>query len=191
MISRLGYALLALLARQASTGYELSARARRPLGYFWSARHSQVYPELQRLLADGWVRFEAEPGPGPRDKKLYAPTEAGLSMLREWVVQPPDPAPARDELVLKAYAVWAADPVAAARLFASEAELHRERLRSYEQDWRSIESRHGDGPPPVTHPDFGNYATLRCGITYERHRIAWLEWMTLQLSPAPGTHAAG
>ena len=89
MISRLGYAILALLARQPSTGYELSARARRPLGYFWSARHSQVYPELQRLLADGWVRFDAQPGPGPLDKKVYAPTEAGMSMLRDWVVQPP------------------------------------------------------------------------------------------------------
>jgi DNA-binding PadR family transcriptional regulator len=181
MISRLGYAILALLARQPSTGYELSARARRPLGYFWFARHSQVYPELQRLLAGGWVRFEAEPGPGPLDKKVYAPTEAGMSMLREWVAQPPAPAPARDDLVLKAYAVWAADPVDAGRLFASEAQLHRERLRSYEQDWRSVESRHGGGPPPVTHPDFGNYATLRCGISYERHRIAWLEWMSEQL----------
>ena len=113
MISRLGYAILALLARQPSTGYELSARASRPLGYFWSARHSQIYPELRKLLAQGLVRFTARPGPGPRAKKVYSVTEAGLAALREWVIQPPEPAPSRDDLVLKAYAAWTADPAAA------------------------------------------------------------------------------
>jgi hypothetical protein len=29
----------------------------------------------------------------------------------------------------------------------------------------------------VTHPDFGSYATLKCGIEYERQRIAWLRWV--------------
>src|SRR6516165_6614771 len=91
MISKLGYAILALLARQPSTGYELSARARRPLGYFWSARHSQVYPELRKLLAAGLVRFDTAPGPGPRDKKVYSLTDYGMTRLRDWVIQPPNP----------------------------------------------------------------------------------------------------
>ena len=105
MITRLGYAILALLARQPGTGYELSARARRPLGHFWFARHSQVYPELQRLLAAGVVRFDTAPGPGPREKKVYSLTEAGLGILRDWVTQAPQPVHARDDLLLKAYAV--------------------------------------------------------------------------------------
>lgn len=182
MISRLGYAILALLARQPSTGYELSARARRPLSYFWFARHGQVHPELQKLLAAGWVRFDAAPGPGPRDKKVYSLTAAGLGMLREWVVQGPEPERKRDDMVLKAYAVWTADPAAARRLFDDQAARHSERLSTYEEGWREIESGHGGGPPPVTHPDFGNYAALSCGISYERHRIAWLQWMSRQLA---------
>jgi DNA-binding PadR family transcriptional regulator len=186
MISRLGYALLALLARQPGTGYELAARARRPLGYFWAARHSQVYPELRRLLDAGLVRFDAAPGPGPRDKKVYSLTEAGLGMLRDWVPRPPRPANSRDDLVLKAYAVWTADPAAARDLFAGEAARQEEVLSAYEKDWRAVESRHDGGPPPVTHPDFGNYATLRCGISYERHRIAWLRWMSEQLAGQAG-----
>lgn len=184
MISRLGYALLALLARQSSTGYELSARARRPLGYFWSARHSQVYPELQKLLADGFVRFDQATGPGPRDKKVYSLTGAGQERLREWVSQPPAPGHSRDDLVLKAYASWTADPAATATLFASQAALHEARLREYDEDWREIEARHAGGAPPVTHPDFGNYAALKCGIEYERHRIAWLRWVSEQLAAA-------
>ena len=182
MISRLGYAILALLARQPGTGYDLSARATRPLGYFWFTRHSQVYPELQKLLAAGWVRFDTAPGPGPRDKKVYSLTEAGLGLLREWVTQAPQPARTRDDLLLKAYAVWTADPAAARRLFDDQVARHQERLSTYEQDWRAVESRHHGGPPPVTHPDFGNYATLRCGIDHERQRIAWLGWMSQQLA---------
>ena len=182
MVSRLGYAILALLARQPGTGYELAGRARRPLGYFWSARHSQVYPELQRLLDGGWVRYAAMPGPGPRDKKVYSLTEAGLDLLRDWVPRPPEPTPGRDDLLLKAYAIWTADPVPARAMLAGQAERHQERLRAYEADWAAVESRHQGGPPPATHPDFGSYATLRCGIDYERQRIAWLQWMDQQLA---------
>lgn len=185
MISRLGYAILALLARQPSTGYELSARARRPLGYFWTARHSQIYPELQKLLAAGFVRFDPAPGPGPREKKVYAVTDTGLAILREWVAQAPEPAHARDDLLLKAYAIWTAEPAAARRMLAGQVSRHQDRLRAYEEDWARVESRHG-GPPPATHPEFGSYATLKCGIDHERQRIAWLQWLSRQLATPPG-----
>jgi len=181
VISRLGYAILALLARQASTGYELSARVRRPLGYFWSANHSQIYPELHKLLDGGFVRFDARPGPGPRKKKVYTLTDAGMEALAGWVTQPPEPDNSRDDLVLKAYAVWTADRTAASNFFAGQAASHRERLSAYQQDWAWIEARHDGQAPPVSHPDFGNYATLKCGIDYEMQRIAWLEWVSEQL----------
>jgi DNA-binding PadR family transcriptional regulator len=189
MVSKLGYAILALLARQPSTGYELSARARRPLGYYWHAQHGQVYPELRRLLAAGLVSFDATPGPGPRDKKVYSPTAAGMAALRDWVVQPPEPRHVRDNLLLKAYATWTVEPADAAALFAGQRADHAERLREYQEQLRNVESRHGGGPPPVGHPEFGNYATLTYGIGFERHRLGWLEWIVAQLqgtSPNPG-----
>jgi Virulence activator alpha C-term len=109
---------------------------------------------------------------------VYSLTEAGLGLLRAWVTEAPQPERTRDDLLLKAYAVWTADPGAARRLFDDQIAGHRERLGTYEQGWRTVQSRHDGGPPPVTHPDFGNYATLRCGIDYERQRIAWLAWMS-------------
>jgi DNA-binding PadR family transcriptional regulator len=177
MVSKLGYAILALLARQPNTGYELSARARRPLGYYWHAQHGQVYPELRKLLDAGLVRFDAGPGPGPREKKVYSPTEAGMAVLREWVTEPPEPERNRDNLLLKAYAAWTVKPAEAVRLFAGQLAAQTERLREYEDQLRNVESRHNGGPPPAAHPDFGSYATLTYGIGRERHRIAWLEWM--------------
>jgi Virulence activator alpha C-term len=79
------------------------------------------------------------------------------------------------------------DPASARRLFAGQAARHRERLRQYERDWRQIEIRHNGGAPPVTHPEFGSYATLKCGIDHERQRIAWLQWLGRQLT----AHQAG
>jgi DNA-binding PadR family transcriptional regulator len=181
VISRLGYAIMALLARQPSTGYELSARTRRPLSYFWSARHSQIHPELRKLLESGLVCFAAQPGPGPHQKKVYSLTAAGQQELSRWVPQPPaSSGGGRDDILLKAYAAWTADPAATCDLFASQIPRHQERLARYQEDWQRVESRHQGGPPPVTHPDFGSYATLKCGIEYELQRIAWLRWMVEQ-----------
>lgn len=196
--SRLGYAILALLARMPSTGYELSGRARFPLGYFWTAQHGQIYPELTRLLDSGMVRFDTSPGPGPHDKKVYSLTVAGLDELSQWVTQPPRTAhPGRDDLLLKAYASWTAEPAAARRMFGDQIAGHQERLERYLEDWARVESRHGNGPPPATHPDFGSYATLRYGIDHERQRIDWLQWMIgrigdiasvpVQVEPPAGT----
>jgi len=51
-VPTLGYALLALLAKQSNTAYELSQRVRRPLGYFWTARGYE-YALLWCLLSIG------------------------------------------------------------------------------------------------------------------------------------------
>ncbi|HEY3085299.1 MAG TPA: PadR family transcriptional regulator [Candidatus Dormibacteraeota bacterium] len=52
-VTTLGYAILGLLARQSLSGYDLARRLRRPIGFYWTARHSQIYPELRRLTALG------------------------------------------------------------------------------------------------------------------------------------------
>ena len=129
MASALGYAILAVLARNPSTGYELAARLATPVSYFWTARHSQIHPELQRLLADGLVAFEAVPGPGPKGKKVYSITPEGFEALRQWVAKPPADQPVRDELVLTTYAAWMADPGELLAVFHQQAAAHRDGWR--------------------------------------------------------------
>lgn len=181
MTSRLGYAILALLARQPSTGYELSQRAHRPLGYFWTARHSQIYPELAALLEAGLVRYDAAPGPGPREKKVYSLTGAGRRELADWVPRPPVPDKSRDDELLKAYAAWAADPDAVREMLRDRVAEHEKRLAEYQAQQHQVERRHRGGAPPATHPDFASYATLKYGIGYEAWRIRWLRWMIGQV----------
>jgi DNA-binding PadR family transcriptional regulator len=177
MTSTLGFAILTVLARGERTGYDIATAMRRPVGYFWTAGHSQIHAELQKLRAGGLVGYETTHGPGPQDKKVYHLTEEGSAQLRAWVTEPPKERPERDELVLKAYSAWLAEAGLVRRMFAEQLAAHEARLAEYERSEAEI----GD-PPPFGDPSFGNYATLRCGLSYERHRAEWCRWMLGQLS---------
>jgi len=83
-MSTLGYAILGLLAAQPRTGYDLAKLMRAPIGYMWTAHHSQIYPELARLEDDGRVSAAVIDGPGPRDNKRYEITPAGWHALQDW-----------------------------------------------------------------------------------------------------------
>ncbi|GAA3801134.1 PadR family transcriptional regulator [Sphaerisporangium flaviroseum] len=176
MTSTLGFAIMAVLARGARTGYELATAMSRPLGYFWTAGHSQIHVDLQKLLAADLVRFEAEHGPGPQGRKVYHLTPQGREALRDWVTEPPRSRPERDELVLKSYASWLADPEQVAELFRERLAEHEARIAEYERQQADFED-----VPAADRPAFGNYATLWCGLSYERHRAAWCRWMIEQL----------
>lgn len=80
----LRHAVLGLLARRPSTGYELTRAFDRSLRTSWHARHSQIYPELARLEAAGLIELIGE---GARRSKTYGITDAGLTELRRWLVE--------------------------------------------------------------------------------------------------------
>ena len=84
-------ALLGLIAEQPMSGYELSKRFAGP-AHVWSAKHSQIYPELARLLQAGLIRHAES---GPRGRKTYQITEAGLETVRPiaGLTVTPTPAP--------------------------------------------------------------------------------------------------
>jgi DNA-binding PadR family transcriptional regulator len=67
-------ALLGLLHERAMTGGELVAAADARFGPFWSMTRSQVYRELPKLAAAGYVRLGK---PGPRAAQPYSITSAG------------------------------------------------------------------------------------------------------------------
>ena len=108
-MTTLGYAILGLLSREDLSGYDLTQRMAGRVGYFWSARHSQIYPELAKLEDGGYVTHSVVEQRERPDKKVYEITAEGLDALQEWVTRPPVPRPTRDELTLKTYSVWLAD----------------------------------------------------------------------------------
>ncbi|GAA1657628.1 PadR family transcriptional regulator [Catellatospora bangladeshensis] len=185
--STLGYALLSLLTRGPATGYQLASRVKAPIGHFWTAKHSQIYPELARLAAAGWVRAAEEAGPGPRAKKTYELTPDGLAALRAWLVVPPVAQP-RSEITLKAYAANSGDPAAMAALYGGLAAQAARTLAEYEQDAADMRAQGMDDP---AHPRFGNYAVLLMGLESQRVVQRWSAWLAASLdggAPVPYPH---
>ena len=57
----LKYAILGLLNQKEMTGYDLMKQFESTLCEFWSAKHSQIYPELKKLTEEGSVAYKTEP----------------------------------------------------------------------------------------------------------------------------------
>ena len=103
----LRYAVLGLLARRPSTGYELTQTFDRSLRSSWHARHSQIYPELAKLETADLVEVV---GHGARRSKTYAITEAGRAELRQWLVEAEPDRSQRSESGLRLFLTPLLDP---------------------------------------------------------------------------------
>lgn len=162
----------------------MTGRMRERIGFFWGARHSQIYPELAKLEERGLVRHEPVEQEGKPDKKVYSITGSGLDALAEWAGAPAEPGPTRDETTLKAYSLWAVDSAHAAALYRDEESRHREQLAEYERirDWMQEEWAEALQDPRT--PEFASYATLRRGLGYEREYAEWCRWVAERLEAA-------
>jgi DNA-binding PadR family transcriptional regulator len=86
-------ALLGLLEREPSHGYDLKREYDTYFGRGRRLPFGQVYATLARLVRDGKVvPGEIEPGSGP-DRKRYAITDAGRSEVEAWLAEPVEPEP--------------------------------------------------------------------------------------------------
>lgn len=174
----LSYALLGLLARAPRSGYDLLQLMEEPVGFFWHARRSQIYPELARLEAAGLTRHVVVPQRDRPAKKQYEPTEAGLAALRDWVETPREPAPQRDVFLLQVYSLWLAAPERALELVRASEARHAARLARYEDIRQRQQREDGDlAALRLDSPRFASYATLQRGLEYERGYLAWLRWL--------------
>jgi Predicted transcriptional regulators len=81
----LKHGILGLLNYQEMTGYEIMGVFRDSLNYFWDAKTSQIYRELQGLEEKGLVCKTVVPQSGKPDKNVYSITETGREELLRWL----------------------------------------------------------------------------------------------------------
>ena len=110
-------AVLAMLAKEPSHGYQLRARLRQALGPLGEAMNDgQVYVTLARLEKAGLVTAEPTAGrPERPDRKMYELTAAGQLRVAEWLAEVSWPKPDLAEFHLKLIAAATAglaDPLA-------------------------------------------------------------------------------
>jgi PadR family transcriptional regulator AphA len=92
----LRHALLGFLSTEPATGFDIAREFDGSLGWFWHASHSQIYPELQRLEADGLISGEEIAGGPGKPRRVYRLTLAGAAELRGWLRSPTAYAAVRD-----------------------------------------------------------------------------------------------
>lgn len=162
-------ALLGLLQVAPASGYDLAGRFQKGIGsYAWTASHSQIYPELNRMLRAGDVEVESI---GARGRKVYRITDAGRAGLREWLLSPPvDRGNVRNEFVLRMYLL--------STLERSEAVAILNGVREYAaRQIDALETLRADYPNPSAGPALA----AMYGIYAYTATRDWSEWALRQI----------
>ena len=81
------YAVLALLALQPWTTYQLARQMERSLGWIWPRAISRLYEEPKKLVAAGLASSRQE-STGRRRSTVYSITAAGREALAAWLAEP-------------------------------------------------------------------------------------------------------
>jgi DNA-binding PadR family transcriptional regulator len=160
----LRYALLGALADQPRTGYALLKHFEQSLAYAWPASHSQIYPELARLLDDGLIE---QTGSGARNSKTYAVTDSGLAEVRRWLRESEPDRRVRSDAALRTFFLWLLEPAEAAERLDAE--------RTYWQDVLDEFLRIQDEPTGDDKKSRTFRIALEGGIAGVEARLAWLE----------------
>lgn len=165
----LPHAILAALIECPFSGYDLAKRFDGSVGFFWNASHQQIYRELSKLEAEGLITAEKVEQDGRPNKKLYSITSAGKAMLQEWIAQPAEVSPVKDDLLVKLFAGHIAPRETILQKLKEHYQQHRAKLEGYQ----AIAQQHFSDPAQLSEAHKFQFLTLRAGI---RHEMAWMTW---------------
>lgn len=165
----LRHGLLGLLAGEPGSGYDLTRRFEQMLGLIWPAKHPQIYGELTRLAAEGFIEAAEE---GPRRRKEYRITEAGLAELRRWLAEVPVDHTMRLEPLLRSLFFWVVEPKDLESHLDMEARFYREQADTYRR-YADAKDRGEFGDSPQTR---SMRLTVEAAVRLFDALAGWADW---------------
>jgi DNA-binding PadR family transcriptional regulator len=154
------------------SGYELAQRFEAAVGATWSAGHSQIYPELNRLADEGLIVTDGEPG--PRGRKTYRITGDGRAAVRAWLSETEPDRTVRDEAALRTFFLWLMEP--------DDARAHVEaELRAAEQALGTLRAT-AAARRPATPAERSQRIGLEIGLREAQARAEWAVWALERLA---------
>lgn len=166
----LAHTILAALSVQPLSGYDLSKRFVDD-GCYWKASQQQIYRELAKLEDQRLITSETISQDGRPDKKLYNMTHLGQEQLREWVAQPSEPMPIREDLLVKVMAGHLVPRPVIVEELERRRQIHLQMLSERQamhqqrcQNWDEL---------PLQEQCF--CLTLQRGVRYETEWVAWCD----------------
>lgn len=165
----LKHAILVILEKEPAAGYDLLQKFRESLGYFWNAKHQQIYKQLKQLLDDQLITVKMDHQENKPDKKIYSITTQGQAELVSWLSTPSTPSKINDVLLVKIYSANASNLHLINEELHSHIALHQKTLSTLLE----IELTYKGLSEELRHQYRFPYLTLRRGILIEQ---AWLTW---------------
>jgi PadR family transcriptional regulator, regulatory protein AphA len=160
------YLFLAFLKTGPHSAYEIKKEMTSSVNFFWSAQHSQVYQQANRLRRDGFI--EPRGSTSTRNRQLLGLTKEGAKAVALWLKEPAAPYRVYDESLAKVYFASFAGEAATAQLLSDQQRHHTEMLGQFERLRDALETvDFGDIVP-------GQLYALRLGIEVERAYLRWI-----------------
>ena len=150
-------AILGWLSTGPGSGYDLVRQMDLGLSWFWGAAHSQIYPRLKELEAQGLIASEAVIVGANLEKRVYSISDTGRKAVREWASEPPTYPPNRDSERLRLIFGDRSDPKDIRRHFETHLAHYEARLKELQEFVEvltsrrhpRIEQRIADAPTPA------------------------------------------
>jgi DNA-binding PadR family transcriptional regulator len=165
----LRHALIGLLAEHPASGWDLTRRFEELLGTVWPAGHPQIYGELRKLQGDGYIEIESE---GPRRRRTYRATEAGIAEVRRWLTATDVDHTLRLEPVLRSVFFWLMTPEELAAHLEQEAAFYYDLAHKY-RELAAAKDRGEYGDSPQTK---SIRVTVEAGLRLHQALGDWATW---------------
>jgi DNA-binding PadR family transcriptional regulator len=127
------HTILALLAVEPMTGYELAQNMKISVDRLWAATHSQIYPLLRKLEDEGLVCGASATRGQVMQRIVYSLTPAGHEEFARWLRQPVQYLPFRDPFKLWASYLDECPPEVAFRTIDTHIRLHQQLAANLER----------------------------------------------------------
>lgn len=159
------YPFLAMLLLAPMSPYQIKKAMEASVSHFYSAAHSQVYQQANRLARDGYVKEKEESG--GRRKRILTLTPAGRKAVLAWLRDPEAEDQLYSEVLVKVFfAANADDPEALREMLERRREHSQGMLDDYKKFLPSLEA-YEDNPYPAM--------TMAAGVHYYRGELAWID----------------
>jgi DNA-binding PadR family transcriptional regulator len=183
--NRTAYVILGMLSFAPSgSGYEIHKAIEENFGSFWGESYGQIYPSLKRLAAEGLIE-PCKPASAPKKRRQeYVLTDAGRASLREWLAQPFQNDPPRNEFLLKLFFGREASPGVALTHVRELNERNRRTLATLEgieKMARAYQSKNPNLPYWML--------TLGLGLAMTRAALDWGESALAELAAIDAAQA--
>lgn len=161
------YVILGILSLGDCSGYDIKRKIENEIGYFYKVSNGQIYPVLKKLVTQRNATYFTEKNDGKPDRKVYAITDQGLAVLKEWLEIRTENKH-NNELLLKIF-FGSNEPIDQnIRLINDFKKLNQKNLDIYNNisecfNLSTIDELHG----------FYNYFTLRYGQLITKAYIDW------------------